>query len=150
MRRAAACACALWLAAAAPVTVSGLVRTPATLTEEALGALPAATVEARFGTMRGEERHTWRGPLLWEVLGRAGIVDAPGKRTFARHTVLVTGADGYGAALAIGEIDPQLEGKRAILAVADEAGPLPAPRLIVPGDGHGARQVRDVVAVELR
>jgi hypothetical protein len=49
-------------------------------------------------------------------------------------------------ALALGELDPNYEGKLVILAY--EGGEPPASstalRLVVPGDVHGGRSVRDV------
>ena len=56
------------------------------------------------------------------------------------------------SALAAGEIDPRYEGKSVILAY--EGGEPPAAsaalRLVVPGDAHGGRSVRDVATIEVR
>jgi len=37
-------------------------------------------------------------------------------RTRLRHTIVVTGRDGYAAVLALAEIDPEFEGKQVVLA----------------------------------
>jgi hypothetical protein len=44
------------------------------------------------------------------------------------------------------------ENKPIILAYRSDAGPadLPGLRLVIPGDQHGARQVHDVVEVDVR
>jgi hypothetical protein len=54
--------------------------------------------------------------------------------------------------LAIGELDPHYEGKSVILAYAGGDPPASAAqlRLVVPGDVHGGRSVRDVAAIEVR
>ena len=53
-------------------------------------------------------------------------------------------------ALAIGELDPHLEGKRVLAAYARNDKPLPSLRLVVPADARGGRSVRDLVAAEVR
>ena len=69
-----------------------------------------------------------------------------------RHTITVAGQDGYAAAFAIGELDPTLEGKHVIVAYHEDGQPgdLPTLRLIVPGDKHGARDVYDVVSINVK
>jgi hypothetical protein len=56
------------------------------------------------------------------------------------------------AALALGKIDPHYEGKLVIVAYAGGEPPasFSALRLVVPGDVHGGRSVRDVSIIELR
>ena len=86
------------------------------------------------------------------MLEKAETVDAAGKNARLRHTLLITGRDGYAAALALGEIDPHYEGKQVILAYAGGEPPasFDALRLVVPGDTHGGRSVRDVAGIEIR
>src|SRR5262249_38614865 len=66
--------------------------------------------------------------------------------------LLVTGRDGYTGAPAIGERDPPVEGKSVILAYdgGEPAASRTALRLVVPGDVHGGRSVRDVATIEVR
>lgn len=52
-------------------------------------------------------------------------------------------------AVAIGEIEPNLEGKQILVAYSRDGQPT-EPRLVVPGDKHGARSVRDVVRVTVK
>ncbi len=116
----------------------------------ALGALTQQDVSAKFHTMHGEQAHTWRGPLLLDVLNAATIVDAPGKRTHMQHSILARGSDGYAAAIAIGELEAGGEGKRVIVAVQEDGKPISAPRLIVPGDSSFTRGVHDLAALDVR
>jgi hypothetical protein len=69
-----------------------------------------------------------------------------------RHTVAVTGRDGYAAVLALAEIDPEFEGKKVLLAYRRNNQPFPNNelRLVVPGDRRGGRSVHDVMRIELR
>lgn len=138
-------------AAAAPaVAITGEVRAPRTLDLAALQALPAITVEVRAAPNQGGRTTAFTGALLWPVLQAAGPVDAPGRATQHQHTLLAQGRDGYAVALAFGEMDPHLEGKQVLLAYAQDGKPLPAPRLVVPGDSHAGRGVRDLVSVTVR
>lgn len=129
------------------VQVEGMVAHPGPV---ALDRLTQTDVTAKFATMHGVQAHTWRGPLLLDVVNTAGVKDEPGKKTHFRHTFLAWGADGYGVAIAMGEIDPKGEGKQVIVAVAEDSKPLDAPRLIVPGDHAFARGVRALTRVEVR
>ena len=114
--------------------------------------MPAVTVDVTFETGEGKKSGRYTGVLLWALLEKAGPIDEPGKNAQLRHTLLITGRDGYAAALALGELDPHYEGKSVILAYAGgRAGRLVrALRLVVPGDAHGGRSVRDVSSIELR
>jgi len=137
--------------AATAVTVSGQVQHPVTVSLADLQKLPPTSVAISFETDRGPESATYTGALLWSVLANSGLVDAPGKNTGIRHTFLVIGRDGYAAALSDGEIDPRLEGKSALLAYQKDGKPnADGIRLVVPGDHHGARAVRDVVKIEVQ
>jgi hypothetical protein len=111
---------------------------------------PAMLVPVTQATDRGPLSATFKGALLWQVIDRAGWVSGAGKNTRIRHTILVTGKDGYAAALSEGEIDPKLENKHVILAYEQDGKPLDAPRLIVPGDLHAARSVHDVVSIAVQ
>ncbi|MBV8095295.1 MAG: hypothetical protein JO110_19105 [Acetobacteraceae bacterium] len=73
-------------------------------------------------------------------------------RARLRRIVTVSGRDGYTAALALAEIDPEFEGKQVLLAYRRDGEPMPGNqlRLVVPGDRRGGRSVRDVVKMELR
>jgi hypothetical protein len=90
--------------------------------------------------------------LLWSLIEKVGLVDEAGKNASLKHTLLITGRDGYAVALALGELDPHYEGKSVILAYAGGEPPasIEELRLVVPGDLHGGRSVRDVAFIEVR
>jgi len=86
------------------------------------------------------------------LLEKAEPIDEPGKNANLRRTLLITGRDGYTVALAVGEIDPHYEGKQVIVAYSggDPPASMTFLRLVVPGDVHGGRSVRDIATIELR
>lgn len=134
-------------------TLDGLVAHPLTLSATDLAALPPTEIESTFETGHGPQTAHYKGVSLWSLVERAGLAVEPGnKRNSLHHYLLVTGRDGYGVILSIGEIDPEFEGKLALLAYEHDGKPEGADglRLIVPGDKHGGRAVRDVVHVEVR
>jgi ABC-type molybdate transport system substrate-binding protein len=93
---------------------------------------------------------TWRGPSLWDVLADAGAVDAKKPAEAVRLVVRVTGADGYVAAFALGEVSPEFAGKPLELALERDGKALALPRLVVPGEKRAGRSVRDVVRIEVQ
>jgi hypothetical protein len=76
-------------------------------------------------------------------------VDPGRKHPSLPLTILVTGADGYAAALSRGEISPDLAAAPVLIAYAEDDHPLDRPRLVVPGDVEGARDVSDLVDVRV-
>ena len=131
-----------------PAVLRGAVKQELVLDETLLRSLPVVTIDVSFETSQGQKSGNFTGVLLWALLEKAGTIDAPGKNARLRHTLLATGRDGYAAALALGEIDPHYEGKQAILAYAGGEPPatFASLRLVVPGDAHGGRSVRDLGA----
>lgn len=122
-----------------------------TLTPATLAQLPAVHVDASF-IAAGATRHaSFDGPLLWTVLDNAHAVARGQPRTQAAQVIVINGADGYVAAIAVGELSPDLGGKQVILADHIDGKPLDAAhlRVVVPGDKHGARDVHDVVRIEV-
>jgi DMSO/TMAO reductase YedYZ molybdopterin-dependent catalytic subunit len=140
-------------AARADVAISGAVAKPLTLTPATLAAEPQVALHIAFQTGHGDEAFDYAGVPLWAVLQQAGVVDGPAKGGHLRHGILVTGADGYGVLLSMGEIDPEFAGKQVILAVTRDGQPLTGDegvRLVVPGDKRGGRSVRHVVKIEVQ
>jgi len=129
------------------VIVNGMVSHPGPVL---LAGLKPVTFSAHFATMHGDDAHSWTGPLLADVIAAAGVTDAPGKKTHWRHVIMAEGADRYGVAVSIGEIDAKGAGKQVIVALKQDDKALAAPRLIVPGDASFARGVHDLVALEVR
>lgn len=136
----------------AQVSISGLVNSPRSFTLAELEKLPWTTVDASYDTARGPEHGTWLGVSLWTLLDAAGGLAAP-PREVVRHTLVVTGRDGYTVVLSLGEIDPDFGHAKAVIAWSRNGQPFdPARgfRLVLPGDRVGGRDVRDVVAIEVK
>lgn len=123
-------------ASLAPADIAALPHVKLTVTIEgkttAYDGVPLTQLLARVGAPAGK---ALRGPAL-------------------RDVVLVTGKDGYAAAIALAETDPAFRKDQVLLAdradgqpLADAAGPY---RLVVEGDLRGARCVRMVTAIEVR
>ncbi len=139
-------------AAPAPVelALTGRIEHPRTLTLADLQALPPTSVEVAHVGNQGVQRAIYTGALLWTLLGAAVPVDEAGPRSRLQHTLLARGRDGYAVALAVGELDPRMAGKQVVIAYARDGSPTPALQLVVPGDSHAGRSVRDLVAIEVR
>ena len=121
------------------------------LSPERFAALARITQRVSVITGNGEQQNEWTGPLLWTVLDASGVIEGANQREQAHLVARVTGADGYAAVIALGEISPLLADRPILLADELNGAPLPdhALRLVVPGDRLGARSVRDVVRIEI-
>jgi hypothetical protein len=132
--------------------IDGKVKHPQNFSAAVLRKLPAEQVEVSFQTGRGAEKSSYTGVLLWTLLGEAGGIDDPAKGAELRHTIKITGRDGYTVVISTGEIAPDFGGKAAMVAYernGEELGD-DALRLVMPGDKHGGRYVRDVADIEVR
>lgn len=132
-----------------PVVIDGLVKQPQQVTADVLRQLPAVERQVTFLTDHGPQSATYTGVLLWALVDRAQIND-PAKWGELRHVLAVTAEDGYLLMVSLGEIDPNFGNAPVLLAYARDGKPLPTLRLIFSGDKHGARDVRDVVRIEVR
>jgi hypothetical protein len=133
------------------VSVSCAVQNPAQYSMTDLRAMAVTDVTVSQATDHGAFTGTFHGVLLWTLIDKAAPIDATGKNTFLRHTVLVSSSgDQYAAAVSEGEIHPKLENKRVILATDENGAPLATPMLIVPGDAHASRAVKDVTTVTVQ
>ncbi len=115
---------------------------------EHIASLKALTQEVAIEHTPGR---TWTGPLLWDVLVDAGVVN-PAKPADAVHLgVRVVGADGWTAVFGLAELSPEFAGKPIQLADQMNGAPIPGAglRLVVPGEHRGGRSVRDVVRIEV-
>ncbi|MDZ8264080.1 hypothetical protein [Nostoc sp. ChiQUE01b] len=126
---------------------------------------PALVTEitVSFQTGSGPRTETYYGVPLWELINnpKAGGGLKPGnsgvnsKNSFLRQYVLVDATDCYGAVVAIGEIQPNFEGKTVLVAFAKKGSdgkivPLTDEgfaRLVVPGDKAGGRYVSNVTNI---
>jgi hypothetical protein len=135
---------------ALPVMVTGPTGQLVSFSAKALAAMPHARVTL---TAHGET-HAYEGPLLIDLLAKAGAPTGAAIRgAEMADVVLVTGADGYQVALDLAETDPHVRNDKIILAdrvdghaIDGKDGPF---RLVVEGDLRPARSVRTVVSVSV-
>jgi hypothetical protein len=132
---------------AGQITITGRVEQPATYLVRGLTTMPAVQVQ---GTVEDGALSTFVGPLLWPLITAARPIDETERGGHLQHVLFARGADGYAVAIAIAEIDPSFEGKPVVIAYKQDGALLPVPRLVVPGDRRAGRNVRDLVAVEVR
>jgi DMSO/TMAO reductase YedYZ molybdopterin-dependent catalytic subunit len=140
-------------APAAEFTVEGHVTKPLHLTVADLKAQPATTVEVSYIAQGKTQTGSFTGVPLLVLLTQAGVIDGQEKGAHFRHSIDIVGSDGYAVSVAMGEIDAEGEGKTILIAYARDGQPLSPPgslRLVVPGDHHGARAVRDVAKIEVK
>lgn len=153
--RGAAGACGAFLAdiGLSALRFDGAVNRPRDFSRADLERLPARHVDIAYQTGSGDAKAAYTGVLLWTLLGEAGGLNDPGRRADLRHTIAVTGRDGYTVVLSLGELDPDFGSVPAIVAFRRDdrtSEPLRDFRLVVPGDRHGGRNVRDVVHIEVK
>lgn len=135
------------------IVLAGEVIAAATLVRQALAAMPQVEREVSFSTSKGEKRGRYAGVLLRTVFERAGLWRGCERHAELRRTFLVTGRDGYEITFSVGEIAADFGDAPIMIALAVDGAPLPAEeglRLIAPGDRRGARNVYDVVRIEVR
>ena len=128
----------------ASFAVSGKVGTPMSFDATALkGLVPAP--DLTIGA------NVYKGVSLWTLLNGLGLPTTPKNATLGMYAV-VTGSDGYRAALSLGEIDPNFGGKAAMIAYEVNGVDLGAngfARLVVPGEVKQGRSVSDEIAIEV-
>jgi hypothetical protein len=135
------------------LTIDGAVAHPLTLTAGDLAALPQSDVHVAYLTGHGSEDATYSGVSLWSLIEKAGLGDAfKDRKTHTSHYLTLSAKDGYVVVLALGEIDPDLEGKPGIIALKRDGKPIDAKdtfRLALPGDKHGARNMHQLSHITL-
>ena len=134
------------------IILDGKVKYPQRLTVDMLRKFPGERVEVSFQTGHGLEKSSYTGVLLWTLLGVAGGIDDPAKGAELRHTISITGRDGYMIVISTGEIAPDFGGKPAMIAYERDGQELSDAglRVVMPGDKHGGRYVRDVAQIEVK
>ena len=139
--------CSATATAAGAVDVAGDVKNPTTLSVDALRGLPSQTQAVTFQSDKGAQSHTYVWvPLLDIVTAAAPAVDS--KHASLSVVIVATGADGYSAAVSLGEISPEFAATPVLVACTEDGQELDRPRLAVPGDIKGGRYVSDLT--ELR
>lgn len=139
--------------AADSFVVDGAVKQTLKLTAADVQKLPHVTIDVSYEAQGKTQTSQFTGALLLDVLNKAGVIDGEGKGGRLRRVVEVAGSDDYVIAVAMGEIEPNLEAKQVLVAYLRDGKPVdPAGgvRVVVPGDKHGARGVRDVARITVK
>jgi hypothetical protein len=133
------------------IVVTGAVRHPGIrLTLAQLTTMPTHTVTVSFGSAKGTESHTETGVPVATLLDQLGLAtDATRKDDELSFAILAIGADGYRAVVSYGEISPTLGNRGVLVSIAQDGIPLAQPRLIVPGDVKGGRDVTNLVRLHV-
>jgi molybdate transport system substrate-binding protein len=137
------------------VALGGLVAQPGLLTPTDLQKFPSEKVDVSFQGPNGVEKHSYTGVRLQAVIDAAKVqVNAAHRSDLLCKYVLFTANDGYEALITYGEIATNFGAKPILLAWEQDGQPLTGQngpiRLVVPGDGHGARYVTGVVRMDVR
>lgn len=131
--------------------IEGEAPTPLRLTRDDLARLPRQTVTAKGHDSKDSR---YEGVALIDLLKKAGLPHGKELRGKAMALYLVVeAADGYRAVFALPELDPEFNDRVILLAdrrdgqaLAAKEGPL---QIIVPGEKHHSRWVRQVVALRI-
>lgn len=137
----------------APLIVTLAGEKEISLTPQALRALPSTSVEVTFQTSKGVETSRYTGSSLWQLLAEGGFIEADAHKGMLRRILVITASDGYAVVLSAGELAPEFGATPVLLAYQRDGADIPAdkaPRLIVPGDRRGGRNVVDVVRIDVR
>lgn len=114
-----------------------------------LRALPRATVATTFG----RTPQTYAGVPLVAVLLGAGLDTSQLHGPALAQALLVEAADGYRMAFGLADLDSVVTGRTLLLADSVDGRALPAQegpwRLVVGGDRHARRSVRQVAVVRV-
>lgn len=132
-----------------PLTISGLVAQPVTLTMADLRKLAATSVQAMQMSGQGPVKLDCSGPALATVLATAKLALPPAKNSSLRHTLLIAADDGYAVALSLGEIDPNFGDAAPLVATQCNGQQLEAPRLVMPDDKSASRSVHGIVSIKI-
>ena len=115
-----------------------------------LDRLPQDTVSARIHD--GPEIH-FTGPQLAQVLRLVDTTAAAPRGRQLGRTVIVEASDGYRVAFGLGDLAADLTGRRILIVSRADGTALPPAdgpfRLLVEGDAHPARWVRNVASLYL-
>ena len=137
------------LAQSPELVLQGKVRQPQRLTFEDLKKMPAEHADVSYQTDRGPVIASFTGVLLWSLIGAAGGIDDSAKNPELRHAIRITAKDGYVVVTSSGEIAPDFGARGVIVAYERDGKPLDEFRIVMPGDKHGGRNVRDVISINI-
>jgi DMSO/TMAO reductase YedYZ molybdopterin-dependent catalytic subunit len=127
--------------------LEGKVKQPQRVTLADLKKLPAEHVTVSYQTERGVVTGAFTGVFLWSLIGAAGGIADDAKGAAVRHAIRITAKDDYVVVTSTGEIAPDFGNKPALVAYERDGKPLADFRLVMPGDKHGGRNLRDIVSI---
>jgi len=146
--------------AASPVasttfTIGGEVTVPLTLSAADLAAMTSQEINVSFASGSGVQTHTEKGPLLWDLIQKAGVKDdGKGKNPSMRWYVLITANDGYQLIIAGADLDPGFGNAPILVSYEEDGQPIAGAkgpvRIVAPGDKKGGRYVSGVASIEVR
>jgi hypothetical protein len=115
-----------------------------------LAKLPATEVDASDHQIK----HRYSGVLVRDILGLVGVPFGDALRGKALSLMVrITANDNYTVVFALAEFDPGFSDRSIVLADQQDGQPLPdnaAPfRIVIPGDTHPARWIRQVRSIEV-
>jgi hypothetical protein len=122
----------------------------ATWSPESLAALPHVSLTA-FNE-HAKANQTYSGVLLMALLKPLGVPDKPHAKELRLYLV-AEGADGYGAAFAVAEVNPDVHNGTVIVADSIEGKPLGDEgvfKLVLDGEKRPARWVRNLSAIKVK
>jgi hypothetical protein len=115
-----------------------------------LAKLPVAEVD----DSDHQAKHRYSGVLVRDILGLVGAPFGDALRGKALSLIVrITANDNYTVVFALAEFDPGFSDRSIVLADQQDGQPLPetaAPfRIVIPGDIHPARWIRQVRSIEV-
>lgn len=113
----------------------------------------AAMPDTAFEALDHARPTRFRGVPLRAVLARAGVAVDSLRGPSLRRVLVLRGADGYAAVIALADLDASLGGTPAYVVTQEQGAPLSAAqgpyRAIIIGDARAARWVRQLVELEI-
>jgi Oxidoreductase molybdopterin binding domain len=138
--------------------LGGKVKNPRTFNLDTLRGQPTQTTVWAFyrsgASPTGFETGEWTGILLYDLLQQAQITLTSGvKNDLNRKIILVTGSDCYQQAFSMGGLVPAIGGQHQVIVAYAKDGVLLSPdgfaRIINPGDKSGARNVSNIIHIQV-
>jgi molybdopterin-binding protein len=130
------------------LSLEGKVKQPQHWTLDDLKKMQADHADVTYQTDRGPVTAHFSGVLLWSLIAAGGI-DDDSKGAELHHAIRITAKDGYVVVTSTGEIAPDFGGKAVLVAYERDDKRLDGFRIVMPGDKHGGRNVRDVTTIEV-
>ena len=120
------------------LTIEGDIPRPVTLTRDDLAKLTVQTLNVEIHN----KPVVFEGVQLYEVLRHVGVPGGKeGRPKAVRMYVVARAQDGFKALFAVAELDPEITGRKLLLAWSADGKPLDAFRLVAPSEKAHTRWV---------